>query len=99
MMACGTSSAIAYPEVKDKYPPQIFDKKGKIDKALINEQKLIDACEGICDDVIKVEHNENNFIFTVESFGQLSTKEMVLKAVDVFNDALDALQKETAKLE
>jgi|SRR3989338_872949 len=93
------NNSAKFEEVKDKYPPQIFDKKGKIDKALINEQKLIDACEGICDDVIKVEHNENNFIFTVESFGQLSTKEMVLKAVDVFNDALDALQKETAKLE
>ena len=33
-----------FDEFKDKYPPQIFDKKGKIDKALINDQKLIDAC-------------------------------------------------------
>jgi DNA-directed RNA polymerase subunit D len=93
------NNSTKFEEVKDKYPPQIFDKKGKIDKALINEQKLIDACEGICDDVVKVEYNENNFIFTIESFGQLSTKEIILKAVDVFNDSLDMLQTEVAKLE
>ena len=47
---------------------------------------------------MKVEYNENNFVFTVESFGQLTCKELVLKAVDMFNDALDQLQKETVKI-
>ncbi len=88
-----------FDEVKDKYPPQIFDKKGKIDKSLINTQTLIDACVGVCDDVVKVEYNQENFIFTIESFGQLSCKETMLKALDVFNEKLDNLQKEMVKIE
>jgi len=41
---------------KDKYPPQIFNKQGKIDESLIEKNDLVDACDGVCESVLKVEY-------------------------------------------
>lgn len=80
-------------EVKDKYPPQIFNKAGKIDKNMILDLNLVDACDGVCDDVVKVEYQPNNFIFHIEPFGQLSSKEMLLTAVAVMEEKIEAMEK------
>ena len=76
-------------EFKEKYPRIIFDEKGRIDKNKINTPQLIDAVAGVCDTIIKVAYNPNNFVFYVESFGQLDSKEIVLTALSIFDAQLD----------
>lgn len=77
-----------FEKFRDKYPKQIFDKSGKIDKKLIIENNLIEACDGVCDDIVKVSYDDNSFIFHVESWGQLNCKEMVTTAVGLTNNWL-----------
>jgi len=79
-------------EFKSKYPPQIFD-GDKIDQKKIIELGLVDAVAGINEDIIKVEYNEKNFILTIESFGQLSLKEIFQTAVDVLKTQSDEFVK------
>ena len=76
-----------FEEFKDKYPPQVFDKSGKISKDKIIELDLIDAVDGVCDDIVKVEYDKSEFIFHVEPWGQLEVKEIV-------STALSELEKE-----
>lgn len=75
-------------EVGDNYPHQIFGEDGKIDRNLINTPALVDACEGVCDELVKVERVENSFVFYVESFGQLEPKKIVLEAVKVLEEQI-----------
>jgi len=77
---------------KDKYPPQVF-KNGKIDKLLIEEKNLVDACDGVNKNIVSIEYDDTSFIFHVESWGQLSCKEMVLQALDIFQEELDEFTK------
>ncbi len=86
-----------FNEFKDQYPPQIFH-NGKIDKNLINTPELVDACDGVCDEVIKVEYDKTSFIFTVESWGQLSVNEMISKAIDTLNNLTDEFAKQAKQL-
>lgn len=78
-------------ECLDKFPPQVV-KDGKIVKDAICTPELIDACDGVCDDVVKVDYNSENFIFTVECFGQLSSNEILSEAAIQFNKQLDELK-------
>lgn len=78
-----------FDKFADRYPPQIFGKDGKIDRNLINSPALIDACEGICEDLVKVERDPKSFVFYVESWGQLTPKKMVKEAADIFEKKLD----------
>jgi len=73
----------------DKYPPQIFGKDGKIDRNLISTPALIDACDGVCDDLVKVEYNPNSFVFYIEPWGQLPSKKIVQQAANVLQEQLD----------
>lgn len=86
-----------FEEVKDQFPPQIF-KNGQIDKNLINTPELVDACEGVCDDVLKVEYDNQSFVFHVESWGQLSCEEMVKNAVETFNGMVEDFGKQVKEL-
>ena len=45
------------------------------------------ACSEICED-IKVEGKKDEFIFNIESWGQIEIKEMLNKCIDVFNEKL-----------
>jgi len=87
-----------FEQFADKYPPQIFGKDGKIDRNLINTPALIDACEGICDDLVKVERDKNSFVFYVESWGQLEPKKIVLEASDILEKKLDSVVELVKKL-
>ena len=73
---------------RDKYPSQIFDKTGKIDKKLIIENNLVEACDGVCDDIVKISYDENSFIFHLESWGQMNCKDMVTTAGGIINNWL-----------
>jgi len=86
-----------FEEVKDLYPPQIFN-NGKIDKNLINTPELIDACEGVCDEVLKVEYDDTSFIFHLESWGNLSPNEIVTTAINTLNNTVDDFAKKAKEL-
>jgi DNA-directed RNA polymerase subunit D len=76
-------------QFREKYPPQIFDDKGNIQKEKINTPNLVDAVDGICEDIIKVEYKDDEFIFYIESFGQLSCKEIATKAAEILLEKLE----------
>ncbi len=47
---------------------------------------------------VQVTANKENFIFYLESWGQLEPKEILLKAVDIFDENLDELEKLVKKI-
>jgi len=77
-------------QYKAKYPPQIFDKNGKIDRSLINTPELIDACDGISK-LVDIEKKEDSFIFVLESWGQLAPKTIILEALEQIKTQLNEL--------
>ena len=78
---------------KDIYPPQVFDKKGNIDKELIIKHNLVDAVASLNEEIVKVEYKEDEHIFQLESWGQLDPKEIVEQSLSIFNDKLDEIDK------
>ena len=86
-----------FDEVKDQYPSKIF-RNGKIDKNLINTPEIVDACEGVCDDVIKVDYDNSSFVFHIETWGQLDVKEIVSTAIDTLNDMTETFAKQAKQL-
>jgi len=82
-----------FEKFKNKYPPKAFDKKGQLDEKSILQNNLVDACEGVNEEILKVEYNDENFIFNVESWGQMDCKTMVTTALDIFTDKLTELSK------
>ena len=46
---------------------------------------------------IEVKNSEEDFIFNIESWGQLSCKEIMLKALEIFNDKLDEFSNKLKK--
>ena len=61
--------------------------------------KWNEAHENICEmNGVDVISSKEDFIFTVESWGQLSTKEIVMKAIDIFDSKLDEFEGLVKKL-
>jgi DNA-directed RNA polymerase subunit D len=85
-------------KMKKMYPPQIFDKNSKIDKAAILDNNLVDAVDGVCEDIIKVEYNDKNIIFHIEAWGQLDCKTIVQKAIELFDEQLEDLDQSLKNL-
>jgi DNA-directed RNA polymerase subunit D len=85
-----------FAECKNKYPPQVFDKNGKIDKKLITGN-LVDACDGVCPEVVKIEHNPENFLFSIEPWGQLTPKEIAQAAADMLLGSLQEFEEKLGK--
>jgi len=77
-------------ETRDSCPVNVFEVKGgKL--ALKNENAchLCGACVDVAkNDSVKLNESDEDFIFTVEPFGQLSVKEIVTTAVDLFKAEL-----------
>ena len=75
-------------ECIEKCPQKIFEMKNN--KVVINKNNLLkchlcNACLDVCKrEGIKIEEKSNEFVFYVESFGQLSCKEIVLTALEEF---------------
>ncbi|MEM2131290.1 MAG: DNA-directed RNA polymerase subunit D [Candidatus Woesearchaeota archaeon] len=76
---------------KEMFPPEIFNKKGEIDETLILEKNLVDAVANVNDEIIHVDYNDKEFIFYIESWGQLSPKEILNQALKIFDEKLDEL--------
>jgi len=83
-------------ECKSKYPPQIFDKNGKIDKKLITGN-LVDACDGVCPEVVKIAYNPSNLLFSIEPWGQLTPKEIAQAAADMLLESLNEFEENLEK--
>lgn len=83
-----------FAEFINKYPSQIKS-KGTIDADKIDTAELIDACKDICEDIVKIEYSENqtDFIFTIESWGQLSPEEIVEEGIKQYDAQLDEFKK------
>jgi DNA-directed RNA polymerase subunit D len=92
------NSSDKFEEFKDKFPPQVFKDK-KIDKDLILKHELIDACEGVCEDIVKVEYIPNTFIFNIESWGQLPPCDIFMESVESLKNTSENFVKELAKAE
>ncbi len=61
--------------------------------------KWNEACEDICEkNGVKVEASKERFIFYLESWGQLEPKEILVKAVEVFDEKLDEFEKLVKKI-
>ncbi|MCK5107485.1 MAG: DNA-directed RNA polymerase subunit D, partial [Nanoarchaeota archaeon] len=75
-------------QFKDKFPPQAF-KAGKLDAQQIRAHNLYDACEDICEGLVKIDWEDKNIVFNVESWGHLSPEEIITKACDVIDVHLD----------
>ncbi len=77
----------------------IFEIKDK--KLVVNKDKVIDCDLSLdfsdIDKNVKVSASETDFVFYIESFGQLSCKEMCTKAVDIFDEMLDEFVEELKK--
>lgn len=86
-------------EIAAKCPKKIFVvKNGKlvVDESKITECHLCDNCVDASNGAIRIER-KNDYIFTVESWGQLSPKEIVSAAADIFLEKVSAFEKEIAK--
>lgn len=83
-------------ECKGRYPPQIFGKDGRIDKKLITSA-LVDACDGVCPEVVRVEYDPNNFLFHIEPWGQLEPKEIAQAAADMILESLQEFEEKLGK--
>ncbi len=70
---------------------------GKLKVTDVEKCDLCKACENVCE-AITVEGSKKDFILTIESWGQLPVNEMFSQALNVFDNELDALDKEIKKL-
>lgn len=78
-------------EVVDKTHGNIFEiKNGKLEviKENLFKYDLAGVAEEVSNDGIKVTYVDD-YIFSIESWGQLSCKEIVAKAIEIFNEQLD----------
>lgn len=82
------------PELLEQYPPQVRT-KGQIDAEKIDSAELIDACRDINKDVVKIEYENphREFVFTIESWGQLSPDTIVEEGIKQYNAQLDEFKK------
>ena len=92
-------------KVVDSCPKKILGVDEKGNKIKIKEDVPCDicgACMELCDqlgkDIIDVKPSEEDMIFTIESWGQLSNKEIFLEISDEIKKQLKDLDKELSKI-
>ena len=77
----------------------IFEIKDR--KLVINKDRVLDCDLSLdfsaIDKNVKVTASNTDFVFYVESFGQLSCKEIITKAIDIFDEQLDEFVEELKK--
>jgi len=78
-------------QFKDSFPSNVI-KDGKLDEDALLIDNLYEACDGVCDDLLKISYEEDKFIIYVESFGQLDATEMILVALEKLNDKIDEFE-------
>jgi DNA-directed RNA polymerase subunit D len=88
---------IANPkEVADVCSADVFEVKGndlKIKEGNLLKCHLCGACADLAPDHIKLNESSEDFVFTIESWGQLPVKDIVKTAVDIVQKKTDDLVK------
>ncbi|MCD4760098.1 DNA-directed RNA polymerase subunit D [archaeon] len=79
-------------QFKDEFPKQAF-KDGKLNEEALLKDNLYEACEGACEELLKVDYEEDKFIVYIESFGQLDCVEMIITALEKLNDKIEEFEK------
>ena len=79
-------------QFKDKLPKEAI-KDGKLNEEALLKDNLYEACEGVCEELLKIDYEVDKFIFYVESFGQLAAVDVVIAALEKFNEKIDAFEK------
>ena len=85
--------------IKEVCPTKVYEvKNGKL--KITDEKKCIlcKACVDASEKNINVNGSNEDFIFTLESWGQLTPAEMLLKAVEIIDSKLDKFNKLIKKL-
>jgi DNA-directed RNA polymerase subunit D len=85
-----------FDKFKEKFPPQVFN-NGKIDAKLIEQHNLYEACDGVNDEIVKIEKDPTTFIFNIEPWGQLSPAEILASAADHFTGLLEEFADKLSK--
>ena len=90
-----TKNVKDHKAVVESCPVNVFELKGG--KATVNS-KNEDRCHlcGNCvetDEGVKLNEKDDEFIFTVEPWGQLSAKEMVTEAIKIYKSKIDEFGK------
>ncbi len=81
-------------EASIKCPTKVFEfTKVKLTVANLEKCTFCNACIEACPDGIKVSENKTDFIFTIESWGQLDPREMIKEAVKRFQKKTDEFVK------
>jgi DNA-directed RNA polymerase subunit D len=82
------------PEILEQFPPQVKT-KGQIDVEKFDSPELIDACRDVNKDVVKIEYDNphKEFVFTIESWGQLAPDTIVEEGLKQYNAQLDEFKK------
>ncbi|MFH1066158.1 MAG: DNA-directed RNA polymerase subunit D [Nanoarchaeota archaeon] len=79
----------------DACPKKILKLDGK--KLKVTDEAKCDlckACVDACPEAIQVEGSKDEFIVNIESWGQLSAKQIMTTAMELFDTELDELEKE-----
>lgn len=77
---------------QSKYPAQIIE-KGLISKDKIEKLDLFDAVDGVCDDLVKVDYAKDEFVFNLESWGQLTCNEILNEASNILIQKAEEMEK------
>ena len=83
-------------EINISCPTKVFEvSDGKLKVKRLESCTLCNQCVDLAnpENSISVNAEKNKFIFTMESFGQLPNKEIVSKALEIFDNKLDELEK------
>lgn len=96
-----TAKGEACTELVEKCPQKIFEMKNN--KVIVNKNNLIkchlcNACVDICKEGVKLEEKDDEFVFYIESFGQLSCKEIAVAALDEFEEKIQEFVNNIKKL-
>ncbi|MBN2112287.1 DNA-directed RNA polymerase subunit D, partial [Candidatus Woesearchaeota archaeon] len=89
-------------EVAESCPADIFEvKNGKlaVKKDNLLNCHLCGACaEAAANNSVKLNESEKDFVFYVEPWGQLSVKEIVTKAAEIFEEQLEEFEESLKKV-
>ncbi len=86
----------------DVCPMKLFEKSGnsvKLKKDYENECTLCGACADACPECIKLNEAEDDFIFYIESWGQLTPKDMLTQAFKEIEKKLDSFEEALKSVE
>lgn len=90
------------PNLKEnlhRFPASIVN-NGKIDAKKIDSAQLIDACEGVYPEAVLIKYKKPNtdFVFEIESWGQLSHSDIIKEGLKSMNEDLEVFEKEVKNL-